>query len=415
MLDPPPSAASYSPGPSAEGQSPSSPRILIVAPQPFYTDRGTPIATRYLIDALLELGYEVDVLTYPFGHPLETSDVGLTRIRNPLGLRGVPIGFSWRKLWLDLFFFSAIARHLATKRYACVSAVEESAFIAALVAPRFGVPVLYDMQSSLAEQLCQFRPFRSGLARRFLHSCERWLLGHVDLTMTSAGLAERVRRASPEASVHEWQYPGLTEAADPADVERLREKLDLTGTRVLLYAGNFAEYQGLGELVSAMPSVLARVPDAVLVLVGADSDDDLETTRRLTGSLPSEAVRMLRRQPRQSMPRYLALADVLVSPRQFGENLPLKVLDYLAAGRAIVATDIPAHRTMLDHDRAVLVAPDVPSLAAGLTEILQDERRRLRLAERAREFAEERFGWLTYVHSVGEAYAKLCGGDDDSR
>lgn len=391
-------------------RSASGPRVLVVAPQPFYTDRGTPIATRYLIEALLELDYQVDVLTYPVGEPLGIPGVDVARLPNPLGVSRVPIGFSWRKCWLDSFLFRGIARALEAREYACVSASEESAFVAALVAPRYGVPVLYDMQSSLAEQLGHVGPFRNGVSRTLLRVCERWLLDNVDLVMASAGLAERVRNASPKAVVREWQYPGLEECATQDEIDGLRAELGLeAGQRVVLYGGNFAEYQGVGSLIEAMDTVLSSVPDAVLVLVGAGSDRDLADARRLTARLPEVSVRVLARQQRTEMRLYFGLADVLVSPRRYGENLPLKVLDYMAACRAIVATDIPAHRTVLTEDRAVLVAPDSRSLACGITSLLGDEERRRRLSGSARAFAEERFGWIRYVHSVREAFSQLAG------
>lgn len=392
------------------GQSASGQTVLVVAPQPFYTDRGTPIATRYLIKALRELSYQVEVLTYPVGEPPGISGVEVARLPNPLGVSRVPVGFSWRKCWLDLFLFSAIARALETKKYACVSAVEEAAFVAALVAPRYGVPVLYDMQSSLAEQLGHMAPFRNGAGRALLRACERWLLEHVDLVMTSAGLAKRVRTTSPSAAVHEWRYPSLGQCATPAEIHRLREELDLEGAGpVVLYGGNFAEYQGLAPLTESMSTVLSSFPDAVLVLVGAGSDQELEGVRRLAARLPEEATRVLSRQARASMRLYFGLADVLVSPRQYGENLPLKVLDYMVAGRPIVATDIPAHRTVLAEDRAVLVGRDSPSLASGIVALLGDEARRRRLGRGARAFAEQKFGWLRYVDSVGGAFNQLLG------
>ena len=71
-------------------------RILIVAPQPFFSDRGTPIAILQVIRALRELTYDVDVLTYPIGENLELPGVRIFRSSNPLRVRHVKIGFSWR-------------------------------------------------------------------------------------------------------------------------------------------------------------------------------------------------------------------------------------------------------------------------------------------------------------------------------
>jgi len=379
-----------------------------VAPQPFFTDRGTPIATRHLLEAFSELGYETDVLTFPMGQPLEIRGVRLIRIPNVLRLRTVPVGFSLRKLWLDLFLFRWLARCLRDNEYACVSALEEAAFVAALVAPRFGVPVVYDMQSSLADQMTRLVPFRSRMSRSLFERLERWLFDHVDLVMTSAGLAERVKRASPNARVREWRYPAVAGEGSPGDVDELRAQLGLDGSEpVILYSGSFKNYQGLSNLLEAMSSVLQSVPSAVLLLVGAEQGADDDGVRRVARGLPARSLRILERQPHATMPRYLALAHVVVSPRLFGENLPIKVLEYLAAGRAIVATAIPAHHTVLDDWRALLVEPQADALAAGLISLLLDGERRGELERNARRFAEEHLGWLGFVHSVGEVLSEV--------
>jgi glycosyltransferase involved in cell wall biosynthesis len=85
------------------------------------------------------------------------------------------------------------------------------------------------------------------------------------------------------------------------------------------------------------------------------------------------------------------------------------VLDYMVAGRPILATDIPAHATVLDEDRAALVGLDAPSLASGIIALLGDHERRRRVGQNARAFAREKLGWLRYVQSVGEAFNLLVG------
>ena len=72
-------------------------RILVVAPQPFYQDRGTPIAVRQVLEALSELGYPVDLLTFPVGLDVEIPGLEIIRAPNPFGIRRVPIGFSPRR------------------------------------------------------------------------------------------------------------------------------------------------------------------------------------------------------------------------------------------------------------------------------------------------------------------------------
>jgi glycosyltransferase involved in cell wall biosynthesis len=101
------------------------------------------------------------------------------------------------------------------------------------------------------------------------------------------------------------------------------------------------------------------------------------------------------------------MADVLVSPRANGGNLPLKIFDYLAAGRPIVATDIPTHRTVLNEQRAVLVPPHTRGLAEGILSLLGDPERAARLSEAGRAYAHERLGWTTFVASLGEIYDEV--------
>ena len=382
-------------------------RILVVAPQPFYEDRGTPIAVRQVLQALGELGYPVDLLTFPLGSDVAIPGLRIFRSANLLGVNTVPIGLSCRKLLLDLPLLVSLRRRLASDRYWCIHAVEEAAFPAAVLARRYGIPLLYDMQSSLAEQLAQGA---LGLppARWLLNAMERWLLRRSSIVVTSAGLASRVARSVPQVPVREWHFPSAPANSNPAAVQCLRDGLGLTGEGpIVLYSGTFEAYQGLPELIAAIPAVRRRVPNVTFVLVGADPANGLVTHSAAEPLIASGALRIVDRQPREEMAAYLALADVLVSPRAYGGNLPLKIFDYLAAGRPIVATDIPTHRTVLADDRAMLVAPDTDAIAHGILAVLGDPARAERLGAAARHYAKTHLGWSRFVESVESLYAEV--------
>jgi glycosyltransferase involved in cell wall biosynthesis len=383
-------------------------RILVVAPQPFYEDRGTPIAVRQVLQALGELGRSVDLLTFPIGEDIAVPGLNITRSANPFGFCGVPIGLSFRKILLDVPLAWALRRLVVPGRYSCIHAVEEAAFPAALLARRHGIPLLYDMQSSLAEQLARLDPWGLAATGRALDAAERWLLRRSSLVVTSAGLAARVHRTVPEVPVREWHFPSAPADSTPLDVQCLRERLGLSGSGpVVLYGGSFEAYQGLPELIAAIPAVLERRPGVTFVLVGADRANGLVAHERAEDLVASGALKIVDRQPREAMASYLALADVLVSPRAYGGNLPLKVYDYLAAGRPIVATDIPTHRTVLAEDRAVLVAPSTDALAQGILSVLADPARAERLGRAARRYAQMHFGWSRFVGSVEAHYAEV--------
>ena len=380
-------------------------RILVVAPQPFYEDRGTPIALRQVLQAASELEYRVDLLTFPVGSDVHLPGLRTLRAGNPLAIRSVPIGLSIRKLLLDVSLVRTMGRQLSRETYTCIHALEEAAWPALVLARRHRIPLLYDMQSSLPEQLRKHAPARVPPMPLLLRKAERWLLSRADLVVASSGLGDRVRHSAPMTRVREWRFPSKPGEVSTFESLALRRQLGLAqDAPVVLYSGTFETYQGLDELVAAIPAVLAAVPNARFVLVGAD---------RLAGaSLPDEAEELTRsgaltvveRQPRNAMPVYLAMADVLVSPRAFGGNLPLKIFDYLAAGRPIVATDISTHREVLTRETAMLVQPSSAALADGIVSILRSPARARELGHAARQYALEHLGWARFVRTVGEIY-----------
>jgi len=401
-------AASGRPGRFARALAePPGERLLVVAPQPFYQDRGTPIAVRQVLQALSELGRQVDLLTYAVGADIDYPGLRIFRAGNPLNYQTVPIGLSLRKLVLDVSLVTALRARFGHERYAAIHAIEEAAFPAVLLGRRHGVPVLYDMQSSLPEQLSRLPGLGTGPARRLLERAERWLLRRSTLVVTSAGLASRVRATTPLVPVREWHFPSAPTPADRRSVEALRSRLGIAPeSPVVLYSGTFEAYQGLPELIGAIPAVRACYPGVVFVFVGADgSSDDVLAPAELLVS--GGALRIVDRQPRDEMPTYLGLADVLVSPRAYGGNLPLKIFDYLAADRPIVATDIPTHRSVLSEERAVLVAPRTEALAEGIISLLDDPARARRLAAAGRHYATTHLGWVRFRDSVGSLYAEL--------
>lgn len=383
-------------------------RILLVAPQPFYADRGTPIAVRQVLEALSHLAYGVDVLTYPLGRTPQIDGVRVFRGPNPFRIRSVPVGFSCRKLVLDACLFLKVWRRLRRERYAFIHAVEEAAFPAVILGRLKSIPVIYDMQSSLPEQMTSHRIFRGPL-QVLLRSCERWLLRHADVVVSSTGLAERVRRLAPRARVREWRFPGLLPTARRDEVIALRAALGIPAAApVVLYSGTFEAYQGLEQLLAAVPVVLSDVPDALFLLLGADGNGSGSALHAGADLRERGIVRLLQRQPRESIPSFLAMADVLVSPRAYGDNLPLKIFDYLAAGRPIVATDIPGHRALLSARQAVLVKPNAVDLGMAISNVLRDSTRAVQLGAAARSYAETNLGWTAFVGSVRDLYAEAA-------
>jgi glycosyltransferase involved in cell wall biosynthesis len=381
--------------------------VLVVAPQPFFDDRGTPIAVRHLLTGLTDLGFAVDLLTYPLGRDIELPGLRTIRCPNPLGFRYVPIGFSLRKVVLDLALAVELRRRLRESRYSYVHAVEESAFPAVLFARKLGIPVIYDMHSSLAEQMTQrLLPRILGL-RRLFRVFERWLFRNADLTVCSTGLEPYVHEIAPDAVVREWLFPGLTHDEQAVSTDGLRRHLGVPeGVRIVLYCGNFAPYQGISRLCAAASIVVGEIKDAVFLLVGANEASDYALSGDALTLQSSGALKIVSRQARDDIGAYIQLADVVVSPRIGGDNVSLKIFDYLAAGKPIVASDTPTHRTVLDERCAVFAGPTSEGLALAISGLLKDEALANRIGDAARRRAEEHLSRAAFAERLREIYGQ---------
>jgi len=113
--------------------------------------------------------------------------------------------------------------------------------------------------------------------------------------------------------------------------------------------------------------------------------------------------------PLAEMPQYMALADILLSPRSGGTNTPLKLYTYLRTGKPILATAILSHTQILTPEMAALVAPTPEGLAQGAIELLQDREKAQRLGEHGRQVAEEQYSWPAFMEKNRRAYSSFTG------
>jgi glycosyltransferase involved in cell wall biosynthesis len=380
-------------------------RILLIAPQPFYQERGTPIAIRMLVETLCAQGHAVDLLTYHEGVDLEID--GLRIIRTPVlpGVRNVPIGISWKKLVCDVFLCIQFFALALTRSYDVIHAVEEAVFPAVLLRGAARARVVYDMDSMLGDQLLAKWQFLRPLAR-LLRGVERATIRRVDaIFAVCRDLADHAAAEAPNVPVFLIEDVALPSEPTRVPAERLRESLGIRGT-LALYVGNLQRYQGVDQLVNAM----ALVPperDVTLVLIGGAASD-IARIRGLVKKLNLQRrVLLLGPRPVAHLSNYLAQADVLVSPRLRGNNTPMKVYSYMQSGTAILGTRIRSHTQVLDESCAYLVDATPTALAQGLSVLARDAHLRTRLGATAHLRANESYSVDAFREKVRVAYQSL--------
>lgn len=139
--------------------------ILVLAPQPFYQERGTPIAVDLMVRSLCERGHRVDLLVFHEGRDVSYEGLTLHRIKARAWLNGVRPGLSLKKICCDMFMFFKAVRMIRQSRPDVVHAVEEAAFMAFVIRKIFGIPYIYDMDSSLPDQIVEKFPLMRPLRR----------------------------------------------------------------------------------------------------------------------------------------------------------------------------------------------------------------------------------------------------------
>jgi glycosyltransferase involved in cell wall biosynthesis/SAM-dependent methyltransferase len=383
----------------------------MIAPEPFFEPRGTPFSEFHRIRALTELGHQVDLVTYPFGSDVSMPGLRVFRCLRPPFVRRVGIGPSIAKLPLDFLLTFSVLRRALTNRYDAIHSHEEGGLIGVAVGALLGLPHLYDMHSSLPQQLGNFAFSRSRVIRRLFLAIERLMIRRSRVVIVICpSLEETVRGIDPDAhAILIENAPGSADAdATPAEALALRRQLGLSAsTPVVLYTGTFEAYQGLDLLFDAMAHVQASIPEARLLLAGGRPDQIDNARRRCRTAGIEDLVIFAGEHPSTEIPRYLLACDVLVSPRSRGTNTPLKIYQYLRSGKPIVATRLLTHTQVLSDDTAILTGTSPREFGDGVLAALTDSGRAESVGKRARELAETKYTYHSYLERTRQACAAL--------
>jgi glycosyltransferase involved in cell wall biosynthesis len=329
-------------------------------------------------------------------------------------VRHVGIGPSLVKIPLDALLTLTAIRTALSHRYDAIHSHEEGGLIGAALAAVMRVPHLYDMHSSLPQQLTNFAFSQSRIVRRLFLAIERFMIRRSRVVIVICpALLDTVREIEPLAhAILIENAPGSGEQpATPEQAARLRESLGIgPSTPTVLYTGTFEAYQGLDLLFDAMASVRQRRPDARLVLAGGSTDQVARARARARDAGVEDITIFAGERPASEIPVYLLAGDVLVSPRSRGTNTPLKIYQYLRSGRVIVATRLLTHTQVLSDETAILTGPTPLEFADGIVKALADPARAEALGRRAQQLAETKYSYEAYLDKTRQACDALQAG-----
>ena len=382
----------------------------MIAPEPFFEPRGTPFSEYHRIRALLALGHTVDLVTYPFGRDVEMPGLRVIRCLRPPFIKHIGIGPSWTKVPLDLTLAATAMRMALTRKYDAVHSHEEGGAIGLVLAKLLRIPHLYDMHSSLPQQISNFGHGNKRWLARIFSVLERHMVRRSKVVIVICPQLEDVvrevdRNARP---VLIENAPGSGDLPVEGSGAAVRASLGIgPDVPVVLYTGTFEHYQGLDLLFASMAIALKSVPGAKLVLAGGQPAQIAAARNEAARAGLGDAVIFAGQRPSEEIPAYLDAATSLVSPRSTGTNTPLKIYQYLRSGRPIVATRLLTHTQVLDDSNAILTEPTPEGYAAGIVASIVDRERAARVARTASELAETKYSYEAYLDRTRVAVDRL--------
>lgn len=380
--------------------------ILMLAPEPFFQPRGTPISIYFRIRALSDLGHNVDLVTYHLGENKTIKNLTILRIPDLFFIKKIKIGPSLAKIPLDFLLLFKAKFHLAKKHYDLIYSHEEAGFFGAALGKFWKIPHVYDMHSSLPQQLDNFEFTKSSLIKGLFLWIEKFILKNSNaLLVICPDLMQTVQKLGfgQKAIL-------LQNFIDFEDLESLPRKFILSrkdiapqGEKIVLYTGNFQPYQGIPLLLEAASRLDQK--DVIFLLVGESKSAIARMKQKAKDLNIAKKVKFIAQVPPTQVPGYISLADVLVSPRLSGTNTPLKIYSCLKSGKPLVATNLWTHSQVLNENISILVDPDAESFAAGISYALNDPEAKKR-AESARRLAETEYTYPKYLYLIGEILNK---------
>ncbi len=396
-------------------------KVLFLAPQPFFQERGTPIAVRLALEVMAKRkGDEIDLLTYHEGADVQIEGVRVNRI--PVSawlskhwLHNIGPGISFRKLACDFIFLFAALRLVCNAKgnqYNLVHAVEESVFVAALIRCLFGIPYIYDMDSSIALQLAEkwwlLKPL-SPLLSLMEKLAVRFSTAVVPVCDSLAIIAKG-HGARSTTVLSDISLLGVGGASDGQSEINLRKEAGLGEKDILLlYIGNLESYQGIDLMIDAFGKIASEHNNAHLVIIGGRKEHISAYNIKAEALGIASQVHLLGPRSVSSLNDYLCQADILVSPRTQGNNTPMKIYSYLHSGVPVLATRLYTHTQVLNDEVAKLAEPKREPFAKAMSELVGDSEQRARIGKAAHDLAERKYTFEQFKKTLNAIYDSLTG------
>jgi glycogen synthase len=396
-------------------------RILHVLDHGLPQHSGYAFRTRAIVKAQLARGWNVACLTGPRqeadGPDPEVVD-GITFHRTPKPAPAPAPLREWREIRALSARLDALVEAWRPDQLHAHSPVL-NALAALPVARRRGLPLVYEIRAFWEDASVGNGTGREGSARyRLTRLLETHAARKADaVAVICEGLKDDLVRRGIDPGKIIVSPNGVDMdlfGSPPATDQAFARSLGLEGADTVGFIGSFYDYEGLDDLIAAMPLLLARWPKARLLLVGG-GPMEAALRAQAAASPAADRIRFVGRVPHEEVERYYALIDVLAYPRKAMRLTelvtPLKPLEAMAQRKLVAASDVGGHRELIEDGVTGTLFPagDPAALAAALSELFARRGEWNGRRDTARSFVERERNWSSNISRYVPVYQRLTG------
>jgi glycosyltransferase involved in cell wall biosynthesis len=356
-------------------------------------------------EALAKAGHEVHVCTYHLGTQTETKGIEVQRIpRNPY--RNFAPGPTYSKLLLlDPLLALKLLKVVRNNKIDIIHAHHfEGALIAYSVRKLTGVKVIYDAHTTLEGELSYYNFAHPRWLARFIEKKVPQWSDHI--IAVSDELKEFFLEIGMNGKGIDVIPTGVNlEFFQTSDPKVIRDKYKLNDEKIIMYTGSLATFQGVDYLIDSAEIVLNRYRNAVLILVGNTEQEKYEKICLKKGI--EDKVIFAGPRPFEEVPDFLASADVVVSPRTSCPGVPQKLINYMAARKAIVGFDGSVKLLTHNHNGVVVENGNTEAMADAIINLLESKERREALGNNALSTIFNKYDWDSLAQKTQEIYYRL--------
>ena len=385
----------------------------MIAPQPFYTERGTPMNIKTMCQILCDANYHIDLLTFPTGKDVLQKNLKIIRVAKYFEKETIPIGLSYIKFVYDILVAVMALWLLITKRYDVVHGIEEGGYLAVALSKLFKKYSIFDMDSSIPDHLEDSGFIKKRFFMTVISGIEKWCLKNSTLVITVCeALSDKVRQVYPKATIFQIEDIPLSNPTKKgnSDIEDIKRHYNLQNFSRVIYTGNLESYQGIDLLINAWKLFSNRTTNFSrykLVIVGGTADK-IEHYNKIAVSLGvQDSICWVGQRPSEEMDGWMSMAHVLVSPRSEGDNTPLKLYSYMSSGKPIVATRRRTHTQVLDDSLAFLAEPAPIEFSMAIADALDNFEIALQRANKAKQVVKTKYNYRTFRSKLLKAYSQF--------